>query len=263
MAIIDLDITHEHCPMTLVKTKLALSRLSHGDILSVTLKEGEPLNNIPRAVEEQGFRVLSITKTPEKEIYRVDITLKSQMKIFGITGTLGAGKGTVVEYMIERYHFRHYSVRAYLLENIRQRNLPENRDSMVIVANDLREKYGNSFIVDELYKTALAHHCPAIIESIRTPGEIDSLKNKGNFILLSVDAPPETRYQRILCRQSETDRVSYQDFLENEKREMHSDNPAKQNLAACIARADFSFYNSADKETLYKEIDKMMQAMTN
>ncbi len=55
-----LDITNEHCPMTLVRTKLQLAKMAKGDTLEVTLLEGEPLRNIPRSVEEQGFKVLAI-----------------------------------------------------------------------------------------------------------------------------------------------------------------------------------------------------------
>ena len=46
------------------------------------------------------------------------------MKIIGITGTLAAGKGTVVEYLVERKWFAHYSVRGFLTEEIKKRNLP-------------------------------------------------------------------------------------------------------------------------------------------
>ena len=67
-----LDITKEHCPMTFVKVKLKLSEMSKGDILEILLNEGEPLNNVPKSAEEQGFEVLSIQ--PEgKPHYRVII----------------------------------------------------------------------------------------------------------------------------------------------------------------------------------------------
>ena len=57
-----LDITKEHCPMTMtfVKTKIELSKLKPGDILEVLLAEGEPLDNVPRNAKEQGYNVLSV-----------------------------------------------------------------------------------------------------------------------------------------------------------------------------------------------------------
>ncbi len=59
---ITLDITKEHCPMTFVKTKLALEKLKKGDRLTVILSKGEPLDNVPKAVKEQGSKILEISK---------------------------------------------------------------------------------------------------------------------------------------------------------------------------------------------------------
>ena len=64
-----LDITGDCCPMTFVKVKLALDKLRSGEELDVALKEGEPLNNVPRTVTEQGHQVLSIWQ--EGEIHHV------------------------------------------------------------------------------------------------------------------------------------------------------------------------------------------------
>jgi tRNA 2-thiouridine synthesizing protein A len=55
-----LDITGDCCPMTFVKVKLALAKMQSGEELDVALCEGEPLNNVPRTVTEQGHQVLSV-----------------------------------------------------------------------------------------------------------------------------------------------------------------------------------------------------------
>ena len=60
MATTTLDITKEHCPMTCVKPKIALSRLQTGDTLEVLLSEGEPIDNVPRNAKEQGYNVDSV-----------------------------------------------------------------------------------------------------------------------------------------------------------------------------------------------------------
>ena len=58
MKTIKLDITKERCPMTFVKTKLALEQLEEGDVLEVLLTEGEPLDNVPKTAVDQGYTVL-------------------------------------------------------------------------------------------------------------------------------------------------------------------------------------------------------------
>jgi len=66
-----LDITKEHCPMTFVKTKLTLEKLNKGDILEIHLTDGEPLKNVPRTVEEQGYKVLEIAQYDSHYLIRV------------------------------------------------------------------------------------------------------------------------------------------------------------------------------------------------
>jgi dephospho-CoA kinase len=180
------------------------------------------------------------------------------MIIIGITGTLGAGKGTVVEYLVQEKGFVHYSVRAFLLEKIKILGLPENRDSMFSLANDLRKQSGPSFVTDQLYEQAVLTGRNCIIESIRTPGEIESLRTKGSFILIAVDADPEIRYERIRLRQSETDQISYDTFLENEKREMNSSDPNQQNLRKCMAEADYLILNNGTKKDLAFRIETVL-----
>ena len=55
-----LDITKDHCPMTMVKVKLTLSKMKEGERLEVLLAEGEPLNNVPRASKEHGHKIIEI-----------------------------------------------------------------------------------------------------------------------------------------------------------------------------------------------------------
>ncbi len=73
MSTIKLDVTKEHCPMTFVKTKIALEKLAAGDTLEVLLTKGEPLDNVPKSATEQGYNVLS-TLHVSGDIYQVSIS---------------------------------------------------------------------------------------------------------------------------------------------------------------------------------------------
>lgn len=59
-----LDITSEVCPMTFVRTRLALDRMAPGQVLKVRLCGDEPLRNVPRTAREQGHEVLSLETGP-------------------------------------------------------------------------------------------------------------------------------------------------------------------------------------------------------
>ncbi len=180
------------------------------------------------------------------------------MTIIGITGTLGAGKGTLVKHLVTCKGFIHYSVRDFLIGELTKRNMPVNRDTMVLLANELRKKNSPSYIIDRLFEQARQAGKDAVIESIRTPGEVESLRKKGDFYLLAVDASPEIRYQRIIQRNSETDHVTFEEFLENEQREMTSTDPNKQNLSKCIALADYLLHNNGTIDELYKQLEDVL-----
>ncbi len=180
--------------------------------------------------------------------------------IIGITGTLAAGKGAIVEYL-ESKGFKHFSVRAYLMKLVKERKLPANRDSLVAVANELRENNSPSFIAEELYLEAKAAGGDVIIESIRTEGEVRALKSKGKFYLLAIDADPKIRYDRAVGRASETDSVSFETFVENEEREWTNTDPTKGNLRRCIELSDYQFTNNGSLEELFVQIDKALETI--
>jgi tRNA 2-thiouridine synthesizing protein A len=55
----ELDIREEICPMTFVRTRLALDRMAPGETLLVVLRGEEPRRNVPRSAAAQGHEVLS------------------------------------------------------------------------------------------------------------------------------------------------------------------------------------------------------------
>ena len=60
-----IDITAETCPMTFVRTRLALDTLNAGDILLVRLRGADPLANVPRAAADQGHEPLDLIEQPD------------------------------------------------------------------------------------------------------------------------------------------------------------------------------------------------------
>jgi TusA-related sulfurtransferase len=57
-----IDITNVVCPITFVKTKVALEELADGDVLEVRLNEGEPVQNVPRSLKDEGHKITGIEK---------------------------------------------------------------------------------------------------------------------------------------------------------------------------------------------------------
>jgi len=178
--------------------------------------------------------------------------------IIGITGTNGAGKGTVVDYLVKSKGFVHASVREFLFAEIAKRGLPADRNSTRLVANELRKAHGSSYVIEELYKTATAMAGDVVIDSIRTVGEAEFLKAQG-ALLWAVDADRKTRYDRTLKRWSETDKVDFETFCTYEDREMQSTEPWDMNVFGVMKMTDTILTNGGTLEELYNQVEKALK----
>ena len=54
------DITDKVCPLTFVKAKVAMEELEIGQVLAVTMNDGEPVQNVPRSFKEEGQQILKL-----------------------------------------------------------------------------------------------------------------------------------------------------------------------------------------------------------
>ena len=178
--------------------------------------------------------------------------------IVGITGSFGAGKGAVVDYLVKTKGFTHYSASGYITEEIKKRGLPVDRDSMIAVGNDLRMQHGPSHIVEVLFERAKDKGGNAVIEALRAVGEVRKLKELGAFII-GVDADPKTRYQRSVKRGSEKDRVSFEKWQAQEKEESNTEDPTKQNIFGALKESDYIIKNNGTMEELQERIDKFLK----
>ena len=97
-----------------------------------------------------------------------------------LTGTNGAGKGTLLGFFVNR-GFKHYSMSGFSIEEVKRQNLDVNRDNTRLVANDLRKNFGPAYISEELYKKALIDGGNVVIEAVRSPGELDPFIDKSDI----------------------------------------------------------------------------------
>jgi TusA-related sulfurtransferase len=70
------DLRPYACPITFVKTRIALERLGPGDVLEVWLAGGEPAESVPRSAAEEGHRVLRVEPLGRGEGSEVRVLLE-------------------------------------------------------------------------------------------------------------------------------------------------------------------------------------------
>ncbi len=180
--------------------------------------------------------------------------------IIGITGSFGAGKGTVVEYLKTEKGFTHYSASGFIVEEVERRGLEVNRDTMVVVANDLRESHGPGYIIDSLYSRAKEQGGDVAIESLRAVAEVKRIKELGG-VVLGITAEPEVRYAHSVARNSVKDHVSYEKWLSQELTESNQIDPTKQNIFGALKESDYVITNNGSLEDLYQQVEQFLRSV--
>ncbi len=180
--------------------------------------------------------------------------------VIGITGSLGGGKGTVVEYLIEKYGFAHYSSSGLLTEMLKERGEVVDRDGMNRIANELRAKNPAGVPAETFAKYEEEDgESDAIFESLHSVPEVDFIKSVGG-IVIAVTANSDIRYERITKRGSVKDNVTKEQFIaQQEREEKGTGDPNKSNIFDTIKAADFVIENNGTLEELQKQVDEILK----
>ena len=67
-----LDITQDVCPITFVKVRLQIEKMTSNERLDIRLSGEDPLQNVPNSVTELGHAILSIEPEPQDPLEEVN-----------------------------------------------------------------------------------------------------------------------------------------------------------------------------------------------
>lgn len=178
--------------------------------------------------------------------------------IIGITGTIGAGKGVVATYL-EKKGFRHISVSEFLAEKAILRKVPPTRVVRRTIGNEYRAK-GATALIEAVLAEVNSTKENIVVESLHTIPEIEYVQHLGGQVI-SVDAPLLLRWERIKMERSVKDSGSYEEFVAEQDRQMKSDNPNENNLAAAVETADFHLENLGTPEELLSQVNVILSRL--
>ena len=177
--------------------------------------------------------------------------------IIGIAGTIGAGKGTAVEYLKSK-GFTDYSSSGLLGELVEREGNPRIREFLSRMATKLGQEYAGG-VVEKNYQEKYLIDTPkdAIFEAIHRQCEADFIKSIGGFII-GIDADIETRYKRISGRkEGAKDDVSFEQFKEDARVEDEggADTGRDNNIRAVLRGADVVILNEGTVEELTEKTE--------
>jgi tRNA 2-thiouridine synthesizing protein A len=67
----ELDLRGVLCPINFVKTKLKLESMGPGEVLEIVLDSGEPIQNVPKSIKDEGHKIVEVKK--EADHFRLKI----------------------------------------------------------------------------------------------------------------------------------------------------------------------------------------------
>lgn len=180
--------------------------------------------------------------------------------IIGFTGRIAAGKGVLIDFLKEK-NFDYYSHSQEVRKEAAKRGLEIKRSVLQDFGNEVRKNEGASAwtkrLVEEIKKNNSKN---VIVDGIRNPAEIIELKKSfPDFILISVDAPQKTRFERVLSRGKDSDPKNWEEFLKIDERDLKEVDPLGQQVGVCMQMADFQINNDSTLEELEKKFERLLE----
>ena len=184
----------------------------------------------------------------------------TRFMLIAITGPLGAGKGTVAQYLNKKHNYSYLSVRSFFAEEVLRRGQIATRDTITAVARDLRAENGPTYAIEQLLARAGKGGRGIVIESVRTPAEAEFLKSKG-AVLWCIQADIETRYKRFIGKAMPQDAMTHEQFVARDAQEMDASDPVNQDLGAVCAAAQTGIDNNGSLEGLYEQVEEALKKL--
>lgn len=179
--------------------------------------------------------------------------MKKKLKLIGLTGTNGSGKGEVAEYLKKR-GYAYFSLSDLIREELEGKGEEPSRDNLIKMGNELRREFGADILARRIIKKIRGQ---AVIDSIRNPSEVEYFRKQKDFILLAIDAPAELRYERVKKRGRNESASSLEEFIEKEQEEM-TDFEQGQQLRNCMKMADIVIINDSTLPDLHQKLEELL-----
>jgi len=176
--------------------------------------------------------------------------------IIGLTGKNGSGKTAVSDYLRDR-GFTYFSLSDEIRDEIHKRGQQITRELLIEVGNELRTRFGPGVLAERIL-SRLEPGNNYVVDSIRNPQEVEVLRRRKDFALLALEADQTVRFQRSRIRGRENAAQTLEQFMEEEARELESDNPASQQIHATLRIAEIIVANNGTLDELHTRLDELL-----
>ena len=175
--------------------------------------------------------------------------------LVGLTGRNASGKTTVVQWFASR-GVQTLSCSDSIRRWLSEEGIKETRESLIEGGRELRRR-GGAGVLAEMLLEELSEN-GAVIDSIRTPGEVEALRARDDFVLIEVRAGADSRWQRSKERGRPGDAADRAAFVSQEAEEEVALDAAGQALVATAEMADLILFNVGSIENLHGDLEDLI-----
>jgi len=175
--------------------------------------------------------------------------------ILGLAGEIASGKGTVAEYVVEKYGGSAHRFSTMLRDILDRLYLEHSRENTSKISTVLRQNFGEDVLAKIMREEVQRDACQVIIvEGIRRVADIEYLKELPEFKFIYVEADINKRYERLIQRGENVDDKgkTFEQFEKDHQLETELQIKDLKN------HADFVIYNGGDIKGLEKQVDKII-----
>jgi len=180
--------------------------------------------------------------------------------VLGFVGKLASGKAVCQQYISDKYEAGSARFSTSLRDILNRLYLPISRENLQDLSLDLRNRFGSDVLARVIAEDVKrAPNDIVVIDGVRRLDDIVSLKDLPNFYLISIDASPEIRYERMKKRNENAGDAekTFDQFVLDGQRE------AEIQIPEAMAAARYQLNNDGDLPSLYAQIDKIIQEIQN
>lgn len=176
-------------------------------------------------------------------------------RIIGIAGPLASGKGTLSAYLKEKHGAVTFRFSSSLFSILELLGMEQDRDHLSRLSRILREEFGEDALAISLAAQVVKSDAPLIVvDGIRRPGDVSLLAKLPGFMMVYIDAPMETRFERMKLRGEKSDDAgkTYEEFVADHELE------TELLIAGLKDAASQVIDNSGTKEALFAQADSLL-----
>jgi dephospho-CoA kinase len=181
------------------------------------------------------------------------------MRVIGVVGDIGSGKDEVLKYLRSKYGIPYIATGDIVRQEAEREDIEPTRENLQSISQRCFEQYGKGCFVRMAAEEIVSRGWKISgISGVRSPDDVEIMRQAfgKDFVLVRVDiTEPEIRFERMRLRREERDPQTFEQFLEQDRKEREV-----FRLDKTGGMADLAVNNDGSIQDLHRQLDGLVDA---